>query len=300
MPRHRGHRLLQLTHTATGSPGVGYTNSVPAPPVPAAPPTDIVVSLVGVSVRLGGTLALADIDLTIRSGEHWVVLGPNGGGKSTLLSIMSMYQHPTGGTATILGRTMGRTDVREHRHRIGLAGSSLEKRFRESLTSMELVVTARYGALEPWWNDYDDSDMARARWCLERMGVGHLAPRSFGTLSSGERKKVQLARTLMTEPELILLDEPGAGLDLAGREGLISDLTDLTTDPATPPMVLVTHHVEEIPPGFTHGLLLSGGRIVAVGAVEEVLTAPNLSLCFGLELEVEHHRGRWAARTPHR
>ncbi|HEC08002.1 MAG TPA: ATP-binding cassette domain-containing protein [Acidimicrobiales bacterium] len=242
-------------------------------------------------------MAIVDLDLTIRAGEHWVVLGPNGSGKSTLLSVLSMYQHPTRGTATILGRTMGRTDVREHRHRIGLAGSDLEQRFRESLSSLDLVVTALHGALEPWWHEYGEADTERARRCLDRMGVGHLAARGFGTLSSGERKKVQLARTLMTEPELILLDEPGAGLDLAGREGLIADLTGLTSDPDTPPVVLVTHHVEEIPPGFTHGLLLSGGRVVAIGSLTDVLTAPNLSRCFGIDLDVDRHRGRWVARA---
>ncbi len=269
--------------------------TLPTQPSPQQGPT--IARLDGVSVKLGETEALVDIQLTVRTGQHWVVLGPNGSGKSTLLAVLSMYQHPTRGRATVLGQTMGRTDVRDHRHRIGLASSSLEHRFRESLTSLELVVTALHGALEPWWHDYRDEDFDRARYCLDRMGVGHLARRSFGTLSSGERKKVQLARTLMTEPELILLDEPGAGLDLAGREGLISDLTDLASDPATPPMILVTHHVEEIPPGFTHGLLLTRGRTVATGILEEVLTAGSLSRCFGIDLEVEHRGDRWAARA---
>jgi iron complex transport system ATP-binding protein len=158
-------------------------------------------------------------------------------------------------------------------------------------------MSARFGALETWWHHYDDSDRRRAEGLLERFGVADRADQAFGTLSSGERQRVQLARTLMTDPELVLLDEPTAGLDLGGREDLVSRLADLAADPATPPLVLVTHHVEEIPPGFTHALVLGEGRVVAQGPLAEVVTASVLEAAFGLSVEVEHRDGRWSARA---
>ena len=190
-----------------------------------------------------------------------MVLGRNGSGKSSLLRIASLYLHPSEGTVDVLGQRLGRTDVRVLRTRIGVASSGMADMLRSDLTPVDVVMTAKNAALEPWWHHYDDADRARAVTCLEQLGIGHLAHRSFATLSSGERQRVLLARTLMPEPGLLLLDEPTAGLDLAGREDLVAGLADLAADPTTPATVLVTHHVEEIPRGFTHLLLLAEGRV---------------------------------------
>jgi len=206
-----------------------------------------------------------------------------------------MYLHPSQGTVEVLGERLGRTDVRRLRTRIGVASSGMADMLRSDLTAVDVVMTAKHAALEPWWHRYDDADRERARTCLHQLGIERLADRSFATLSSGERQRVLLARTLMPEPGLLLLDEPTAGLDLAGREELVAGLADLATDPATPATVLVTHHVEEIPYGFTHLLLLADGHVSAAGPLDEVLDADRLSDCFGLPLGLEHRHGRWWA-----
>src|SRR6478735_11259379 len=228
-------------------------------------------------------------------GQRWLVLGANGSGKTTLLRIASMYEHPSSGNVDVLGERLGRTDVRVLRRRIGYMSPALAAQFRGDLRCLDIVMTAKYAALEPWWHRYDDADRQRARSCLEQLGIGRLAERSFSTLSSGERQRVLLARTLMPEPGLLLLDEPTAGLDLAGREDLVAGLAELAADPTTPATVLVTHHGEEIPVGFTHLLLLADGRVTAAGPLDEVLDAARLSACFGLPLGLEHRHGRWWA-----
>ena len=240
---------------------------------------------------------LAGVNWTVQAGERWVVLGPNGAGKSTLLRVAALYLHPTEGIVEVLGRRLGRVDVRRMRHRVGYASAMLSDRIRPTISALDAVMTARHGALEPWWHNYDDSDRRRAAELLERMGCSQLAGQHFGLLSSGERQRVQIARTLMTEPGLVLLDEPTAALDLAGREELVRSLDALSADPATPPTVLVTHHVEEIPAGFDHALLLRAGRVVAAGPIEDVLTAERLSDCFAMQLDLEHHHGRWWAHA---
>ena len=251
--------------------------------------------LTDVSLVREGRRLLDGVDWTVEPGERWVVLGRNGSGKSSLLRIASLYLHPSEGVVEVLGERLGRTDVRTLRTRIGLASTGMADMLRSDLTPSEVVMTAKNAALEPWWHTYDDADRERARGCLDQVGVGHLAERSFSTLSSGERQRVLLARTLMPEPGLLLLDEPTAGLDLGGREELVAGLGVLAFDPATPPTVLVTHHVEEIPDGFTHLLLLADGRVTASGPLDEVLDADRLSECFGLELGLEHRHGRWWA-----
>jgi iron complex transport system ATP-binding protein len=254
-----------------------------------------VLTLRDVGVSRDGADILRGIDWTVRDGERWVLLGLNGSGKTTLVRIASLYLHPSSGEVTVLGETLGRTDVRTLRTRIGVASQGFADLLRRDLTVEDVVVTARYAALEPWWHTYTEDDRARARDLLSRMGVGDRAGHLFGTLSSGERQRVQLARTLMAEPGLLLLDEPTAGLDLAGREDLLGRLTDLANDQATAPMVLVTHHTEEIPDGFTHALLLRDGAVLTMGPLDEVLTAENLSACFGLDLTLERRDGRWLA-----
>ena len=260
-------------------------------------PADDALRLSGVGVVRPPATLLADIDWTVRPGERWVVLGPNGSGKTTLIRLASLYLHPSTGTVDVLGHRLGRVDVRRLRTRIGLVSPALADMLRPEITASEAVMTAREAALEPWWHSYGDGDRRAAAGLLERTGAAELADRTFGTLSSGERQRVLLARSLWGDPGLVLLDEPTAGLDLGAREDLIGRLAHLADDPTTPPTVLVTHHVEEIPPGFTHALLLREGRVMAAGPLDEVLTAGALSDLFGLALALDARGGRFAARA---
>ncbi len=251
------------------------------------------------NVRLvrNGRAILDGIDWTIRRNERWIVLGRNGSGKTTVCRIASLYLHPSEGTVEVLGETLGRTDVRELRTRIGLASAALADMLRVNLPALDVVMTAKYGALAPCWHRYDETDRANARRLLARFACGPLAERPFGTLSSGERQRVQLARVLMANPALLLLDEPTAGLDLGGREALVNSLAGLAGDPSAPATVLVTQHVDEIPPGFTHVLMLSEGRVLAAGPIDATLTPDALSNCFQLPLQLERRDGRWLAWT---
>ena len=259
-----------------------------------------VLRLESVSVRRGQKLLLQEVSWQVAEGERWVMLGPNGAGKTTLLQLCSSRMHPTGGVLEILGERMGRVDVFELRPRIGLASASLADRIPGRERVLDVVVTAAYAVTGRWQEQYDPYDEERARELLTQLGVGDLAERTFGTLSEGERKRVQIARALMTVPELLLLDEPAAGLDLGGREGLVARLAGLALDEYAPTMVLVTHHVEEIPEGITHALLLREGRVVAAGPIEQTLTAPLLSQTFGLALQLDRVGGRWLARAADR
>ena len=245
-------------------------------------------------VRDGRTI-LDGIDWTIRRNERWIVLGRNGSGKTTVCQIASLYLHPSEGIVEVLGETLGRTDVRELRTRIGLASAALADMLRVNLPALDVVMTAKYGALVPWWRSYGETDRANARRLLARFACGSLAERPFGTLSSGERQRVQLARVLMANPALLLLDEPTAGLDLGGREALVNSLAGLAGDPNAPATVLVTQHVDEIPRGFTHVLMLSEGRVLAAGPIDATLTPGALSSCFQLPLQLERRDGRWLA-----
>ena len=256
-----------------------------------------VLELRGVSRVIDGTTILPTVDWCVDAGERWVVLGPNGAGKSTLLRIASLWLHPTTGVVRVLGHELGRVDVRELRTRVGFASAAMADLLRPALTARDVVKTARFGALEPWWHEYTPEDAARADALLARVGCAALAGHTFGTLSSGERQRVLLARSLMTDPRLVLLDEPTAALDLAGREQLVATLAALAGDPATPPLVLVTHHVEEIPPGFTHALLLGRDGVHAAGPIDEVLDDAALSTLFGLPVRLSREDGRWTARA---
>src|SRR4051795_7836072 len=222
-------------------------------------------------MRRDGTLILDDVSLAVAPGERWLVLGANGSGKTSLLRVAALYEHPTSGTVEGLGERLGRTDVRVLRRRVAYASAALADQLRPALTALDAVRTARYAALEPWWHTYTADDDAAALACLERMGVGRFAARQLGTLSSGERQRVLLARTLFNAPAIVLLDEPSARLDLAGREQLVAALDDLAADPAAPPSVVVTHHVDDIPPTSTHVLLLRTGRILASGPIDDTL-----------------------------
>jgi iron complex transport system ATP-binding protein len=247
-------------------------------------------------VRDGVTI-LDDVDWEVAAHERWVVLGPNGSGKTTLMRIAGLYLQPSRGEVEVLGGSLGRVDVRRHRTRIGLVSPAFAAMLRQEVTAGEVVMTARHAALETWWHAYDDADRAHAGDLLRRLGAGELADRPFGALSSGERQRVLLARSLWGDPGLVLLDEPTAGLDLGAREDLLTRLAGLAGDPATPATVLVTHHVEEIPVGFTHALLLSRGRVAAAGPLAQVLTSEALSSVFGLALALDHRDGRYSARA---
>ncbi len=251
--------------------------------------------LSGVGLRRGATTILDGIDLEVRPGQRWALLGPNGSGKTSLLRIASLWEHPSTGTVEVLGERLGRVDVRRLRTRVGLASHAFGDLLRPSATAAEVVMTARHGAVEAWWHHYDDSDRDDAERMLARFGVGHRASHVIGTLSSGERQRVLLARAFAGRPELVLLDEPTAGLDLGGREDLLARLDEVVGGADAPPTVLVTHHLEEIPAGTTHVLALREGRIHASGPVEEVLEESVLSSLFGLSLSVERREGRWRA-----
>jgi iron complex transport system ATP-binding protein len=225
------------------------------------------------------------------------VLGPNGSGKTTLLQLATGHLHPTRGTVDVLGARLGRVDVRALRTRIGLVSGSVTRLLRPGLTAAEVVLTGRYAALEPWWHDYTASDHQRASDLLDLAGLAALAGRPFGVISEGERQQVLLARAMMGEPELLVFDEPAAGLDLGARERLVRRLQEVAEDPAQPPVVFVTHHVEEIPPGFGHLLLLRRGRAVAAGPIAATLTSAQLSATFDLDVVVEQRSGRYAARA---
>jgi iron complex transport system ATP-binding protein len=257
--------------------------------------SDEVLKLRGVSVRRETSLLLRNVDWTAHEDERWIVIGPNGAGKTTLLQVAATILYPTEGTVDVLGERLGEVDVFELRPRIGLTSASLAERVPSGEKVIDLVLTASYAILGRWKEEYESADVTRAVELLDALGCAHLIRRRFSTLSEGERKRVQIARAMMPDPEILLLDEPAAGLDLGGREDLLRRLSTLANNPNAPMMVLVTHHVEEVPDGFTHAMLLRRGAVLAAGPIEDVFTAKNLSRCFGVPLEIERHENRWRA-----
>ena len=249
-----------------------------------------------VSLRRGGRVLVGPVTWQVELDERWVVIGPNGAGKTSLLRIAAAMEHPSSGTAYILGERLGKVAASELRARVGLSSAALSQRVPDDEVVRDLVVSAGYAVLGRWRERYEDVDYAQATDILESLGAEHLIERTYGTLSEGERKRVLIARSLMTDPELLLLDEPAAGLDLGGREELVARLADLAADPDAPALVLVTHHVEEIPPGFSHCLILAEGAVVAAGLLTDVLTAENLSTAFGQRIAVDVIDGRYFAR----
>src|SRR4051794_23807516 len=257
-----------------------------------------VLHLSDVSVTREGTRILDSVDWTVDSSERWVVLGPNGAGKTTILQIAAAFMHPSRGTATVLDHRIGGTDVFELRPRIGFASTAMARRIPASETVLDVVLTAAYSVTGRWNEQYEDLDVRRAQRVLGEWKLGHLRGRRFGELSDGEQKRVQIARAVMTDPELLLLDEPAASLDLGAREELVQLLGGYASSSGSPAMVMVTHHVEEIPPGFTHALLLADGRVAGAGPIAEIITGERLSEVFGLELVVStSENGRYAARA---
>ncbi|HQZ85506.1 MAG TPA: ABC transporter ATP-binding protein [Actinomycetota bacterium] len=256
-----------------------------------------VVKFRGVGVMRSGSIILANVNWRVEEGQRWVVLGPNGAGKSTLMNLASSRMHPSVGRVSLLGSRLGRVDVFELRPRIGLASDSIADQVPGDEVVLDAVMTAAWAITGRWRESYEDQDLGRGQELLSSMGIAHLAERRFDSLSEGEAKRVIIARALMTDPELLLLDEPAAGLDLGGREELVARLSTLAQDPKAPVSVMVTHHVEEIPIGTTHVMLMREGRVVAQGPIGETLTSARLSESFGIPLEVTEVGRRWAARA---
>jgi iron complex transport system ATP-binding protein len=256
-----------------------------------------ILELSDISVRRGDRVILGPLNWQVLEGERWVILGPNGAGKTTLLQICSSLIHPTTGEINILGEKLGKVDVFELRTRIGLTSSALVEQLPPDELVMDVVLTAAYAMLGRWQEKYDLWDESRAMALLTALGVRELGERLFGSLSEGEKKRVQIARALMADPELLLLDEPASSLDLGGREDLLRRIESLSKDPLAPATVIVTHHIEEIPVGTTHALLLREGAVVAQGEVASVITDQNLTQAYGLAITVQTEGGRFFARA---
>ncbi|RKR74178.1 ABC transporter ATP-binding protein [Frondihabitans australicus] len=256
-----------------------------------------VLQLTDVSVVRNGSRIVDDVSWTVDSDERWVVLGPNGAGKTTVLQVAAAQTHPSSGGVEVLGEDVGSVDLFDLRPRIGFASTTIARRIPPTEKVIDVVLTAAYSVTGRWNEEYENVDVRRAQRVLDEWKLGHLADRTFGGLSDGEQKRVQIARAVMTDPELLLLDEPAASLDLGAREELLQMLGGYASSEGAPAIVMVTHHVEEIPRGFTHALLLSHGKVQAAGPLAEVLTAEILGETFGLSLTVTETDGRFAARA---
>lgn len=261
---------------------------------------DLLLDFEDVSFIREGKPLLANITWQVELDERWVVIGPNGAGKTTLMRLAAAEEYPSKGKAWIMGERIGRTDMRDLRAMIGISSAALAHRIPEQEIVFDLIVSAGYAILGRWREEYDGLDLDRAHEILEQVGALHLAKRRWGTLSEGERKRVMIARALMANPELLLLDEPTAGMDLGGREDLVGYLGDLALDADAPATVMITHHVEEIPDGFTHAMLLDEGEVVAQGLLEDVITSENLTKTFHQPIQVDRLDGRYFARRVRR
>ncbi len=274
----------------------------PAPPsAGTAPPRSgadrVIAALEGVGVRrhTTGQVILDAVDWTVRTGEHWALLGANGAGKTTVLRLVGALMFPTVGTVEVLGHRLGAVDVRELRAVIGLVSGA--QKVPQDATGHTVVLTGATGTVQPLWRKYDDAARERAHELLAELDCKELADRPYGVCSGGQRARILIARALMADPRLLLLDEPFNALDLPSREDLIEALHRLAAGRPELSTVTVTHHLEELSPAIGHALLLREGRVQARGPVDEVLTGPRMTACFGRPIEVSRHEGRWLARS---
>ena len=277
---------------------VNQTNPVnPVNPAPE-PETDEdwLIDFRGVELRRGGQTLVGPVDWQVELDERWVIIGPNGAGKTSLVRIAAAEEFPSSGTAFLMGERIGKTDMRDLRAAIGISSAAVQHRIPDNERVDDLVISAGYAVLGRWREEYQDMDFSRAYEILEQVGASHLAERTWGTLSEGEKKRVILARALMSNPELLILDEPSAGMDLGGREDLVGYLGGLALDPDAPAIVMITHHVEEIPFGFTHAMILDEGKVVAKGLINSVLTSANLTQAFHQPIQVDRIGDRYFAR----
>lgn len=257
---------------------------------------DLLIDFTDVVFTRGGRNLVGPVTWQVELDERWVIIGPNGAGKTTLIRMAAAEEFPSSGDARLMGEQLGKTDMRDLRSMIGVSSSSLGNRIPDNEKVADLVISASYAILGRWREDYEEMDFDQATEILEQVGAMHLADRTWGTLSEGERKRVMVARALMTNPELLILDEPTAGMDLGGREDLVAYLGELAMDPDAPAIVMITHHVEEIPSGFTHAMLLDEGSIVAQGLINSVLTNDNLTKAFHQPIQVDRIGERYFAR----
>ncbi len=252
-----------------------------------------------VSVIRDGRAIVNDVSLKVFPAQRWVILGANGCGKTSFMRTLSLYLHPSSGNISVLGQRLGTFDIRPVRPRLAYVSASLATELRPALTALQVVMSAKYGALETWWNDYDTTDEQKAMNCLEQMQIAEAAHRPLGSLSSGEQQRVLLGRALMNDPLAVLLDEPSARLDLSGRENLVRLLDDFANNNPALPIVVVTHHVDEIPLSTTHCALMKQGSVISAGTISESLTSASLSQCFDIDLVVEQRpNGRLTAYAP--
>lgn len=284
------------THNTPSS----VSSVISSPETAPANPEDLVIDMQGVSVLRDSREILQEIDWQVELDERWIVMGPNGAGKTTLMRLASAQVFPSAGSVRIIGEKLGSTALRDVRTAVGMASSALAHRIPDEEKVADIVISAGYDVLGSWRENYEDMDYQRLYDILETVGAFHIADRMWGTLSEGERKRAMIARAMMNDPELLLLDEPGAGLDLGGREDLISLLSSIAEDPDSPATVVITHHVEEIPPGFTHGMLLDEGQVVAQGLLPDIMTSENLTAAYHQPIVVTEDDGRWFARRTRR
>jgi iron complex transport system ATP-binding protein len=258
---------------------------------------EALLSLTAVEVMREGRTILGPLDFAVNEGERWVILGPNGAGKTTLLKLLAALIHPTRGDVRILGERMGAVDIFELRPRIGFTSSAMLDLLPADEKVIDVVITSAYAIAGRWNEDYDLWDESRAKALLTTFGVRELGERTFGTLSEGEKKRVQISRALMADPEVLLLDEPAAGLDLGGREDILQRITTYTSDDNAPATVIVTHHIEEIPAGTTHALMLKDGKALYAGSISDVLTERNINEVFGVNISLTFNGRRYFAAT---
>lgn len=261
---------------------------------------DLLIDFRGVEFSRGGARLVGPVDWQVELDERWVVIGPNGAGKTSLIRIAAAQEFPSEGTAFVLGEQLGKTDMRDLRAVIGMMSSALANRVPSDERIEDLVLSGGYGVVGRWREEYDEQDYEQVHDSLEQVGALHLLGRRWGTLSDGEKKRVLIARAIMVNPELLIMDEPGAGLDLGGREDLVGYLGELALDPEAPAIVMITHHVEEIPFGFTHAMLLDEGDVVAQGLIDDVLTSENLTKAYHQPIKLTKEDGRFFARRESR